>query len=129
MAGAATLGVGGDGPWERRTAILRGAVADMNPARVGLWLNATYHVQLFRHPPFPGVDHLCIGRHDDGIEFPWWDLQRIKDRLLDDGQLRWALEVFPPKLDVIDNCDLRHLWVMPKGWTSPVDMGHDGVQV
>ena len=114
------LGVGGEGPWENRCHLVRGN--HPNPACVGGWLNSTYSVQWFQHPNRPGIDHLCVRRHDDGTEVPWADLQAIKDRLAPDGQLRWAVEVFPPRLGLIDNCNLRHVWVMPKGWTPPVDL-------
>lgn len=111
----------GLGPWENRTHMVAAGLHP-NPAARGVWLDQTYSVQLFHHPEYPGVDHLCIARHDDGTEFPWRHLQQIKDRLLPDGQFRWALEMFPPTLAVIDNCNLRHLWVMPSAFTPPVDL-------
>jgi hypothetical protein len=118
LAGA--LGCGGDGPWENRTALV--LPRHPNPAARGMWLNQTYAVQLFNHPGYPGVDHLCVQRHDEGTDFRWPHLQAIKDRLLPDGQFRWAIECFPPKVAVMDNCPLRHLWVMPRGWVAPVDL-------
>ena len=114
------LGVGGAGPWENRGHLI--LERHPNPAAKGGWLNDTYSVQLFCHDTHPGIDHLCVRRHDEGTEIPWADLQAIKDRLAPDGQLRWAVEVFPPRLALIDNCNLRHVWVMPKGWTPPVDL-------
>lgn len=122
------LGRGGSGPWEVRSHLLVGVLAEMNPARKAMWLNATYSVQLLAHPPAPDVDHLIVCRHDGGVDFPWADLQAIKDSRIDDGQQRWAIEVFPPRLEVVDNCNLRHLWVMPIGWRPPVSLGMDGVQ-
>lgn len=114
------LGAGADGPWENRSeAIDR---LHPNPAAVGGWLNDTYSVQLFQHPTHPSIDHLCVRRHDEGTEIPWADLQRIKDRLADDGPERWGVEVFPPAEALIDNHNLRHVWVMPIGWSPPVDM-------
>lgn len=114
------LGAGAHGPWENRSALI--CAQHPNPAAVGGWLNATYSVTLFQHPNKPGIDHLCVKRHDEGTDIPWPHLQAIKDRFLADGQFRWALEVFPPTLRVVDNCNLRHIWVMPKGWTAPVDL-------
>lgn len=118
------LSEGARGPWEDRSHVMKAARA---AGRCGYpvvkaWLNATYSVQLLHHPTHPGVDHLLIRRHDDGVEFPWADLQAIKDDRLRDGQFRWAVEAFPPKLAVVDNANLRHLWVMPKGWLPPVDL-------
>jgi hypothetical protein len=114
------LGVGAEGPWENRHALIR--ARHPNPAAVGGWLNETYSVQLFQHPTHPGIDHLCVRRHDEGTEISWPDLQRIKDRLAPDGRDRWAVEVFPPALAVVDNYNLRHIWVMPVEWTPPVDL-------
>ena len=108
------------GPWENRSQLIRDR--HPNPAAVGGWLNETYSVQLFQHPAYPGVDHLCVRRHDEGTDIPWTDLQAIKDRMLRDGQFRWALEVFPPKTAVVDNCNLRHVWVLPPGQAAPVDL-------
>lgn len=121
------LGVGSDGPWETRHETI--ATQHPNPACTGGWLNETYSVQLFQHPNKPGIDHLCVKRHDAGTEIPWTDLQRIKDRIATDGRERWAIEVFPPALDVIDNYNLRHLWVMPVGWLPPVDLSTGEVRV
>lgn len=112
------------GPWENRTAavrLARAAGAVSYPIEAA-WLNATFSVQLLRHDTHPGIDHLLVRRHDDGTDIGWADLQAIKDRLLDDGQARWAYEAFPPKLEVIDNQNLRHLWVMPVGWQPPITL-------
>ena len=121
------LGEGGAGPWENRHTLV--AEAHPNPAAIGGWLNQTYSVQWFQHPTKPGIDHLCVRRHDDGTDISWPDLQAIKDRLVLDGQFRWAVEVFPPRLSVIDNHNLRHLWVMPVGWAPPVDMNEPEIRV
>lgn len=114
------LGTGAEGPWENREALIRNR--HPNPAAVGGWLNETYAVQLFRHPTHPAIDHLCVSRHDKGTEIPWTDMQRIKDRLAVDGRDRWGIEAFPPALAVVDNCNLRHIWVMPVGWAPPADL-------
>lgn len=114
------LGTGAEGPWENREAMV--LAIHPNPAAAGGWLNGTYAVQLFRHPTHPGVDHLCVLRQDQGTEIPWTDMQRIKDRLLSDGSDRWGIEVFPPTLAIVDNCNLRHIWVMPLDWRPPVDL-------
>lgn len=114
------LGIGGAGPWENRSQLVD--AVHPNPAAVGAWLNRTYAVQLYRHDTHPGVDHLLVSRHDGEADMPWPELQAIKDRLAPDGQLRWAIEAFPPRLAVVDNCNLRHLWVMPTGWVPPVDL-------
>lgn len=114
------LGDGAEGPWENREQLI--LERHRNPACVNGWLNKTYSVQHFQHPTHPGIDHLCVRRHDQGTEIPWTDMQRIKDRLAPEGKERWAIEVFPPSLAVVDNCNLRHIWVMPVGWRPPIDM-------
>jgi hypothetical protein len=117
---ALKLGVGAEGPWENREGLMR--ERQPNPACVNGWLNDTYSVQLFQHPNKPGIDHLCVRRHDEGTEIPWPHMQQIKDRLATDGATRWGIEAFPPGFAVIDNCNLRHIWVMPVGWQPPVDL-------
>lgn len=118
------LGRGGLGPWENRTH----RVVAAQKARLvsypvaAAWVNAELSVQLLRHASHPGIDHLLVRRHDQGIDVPWSWLQAVKDRLLSDGQLRWAIEVFPPRDAIVDNYNLRHVWVMPRGWTAPVDL-------
>lgn len=122
---SAGLGHGGQGPWEDRSHL---AKHHPIPACVGMWLNCTYSVQLYRHPVLPGVDHLVICRHDDGVDFPWADLQQIKDRLAPDGQFRWATEVFPPRIEIVDNCNLRHVWVMPRSQELETNLAHPGIE-
>lgn len=124
LAAVAHLGRGADGPWENRSHAM---LAARETGRISYpveqaWLNATYSVQLLRHPAHPGIDHLLVHRHDEGVDIFWRDLQTIKDRLLPDGQTRWAIEAFPPRLAIVDNHNLRHVWVMPAGWTAPVDL-------
>lgn len=124
IASVSHLGHGGDGPWENRTgvALASRAAGVIGYPVVAAWVNATYSVQLLEHDTHPGVDHLLVRRHDEGAGFPWSDLQQIKDRLAPDGQLRWAHEAFPPRTAVVDNANLRHVWVMAKDWTPPVDL-------
>ncbi len=55
--------------------------------------------------------------------------QEIKDQLLADGRARWAVEVYPPTHAIVDNCNLRHLWVMPIGYAPPVDLNDRDVHV
>lgn len=114
------LGHDAEGPWENREGLIRNA--HPNPAAVGGWLNETYSVTLFQHPGYEGIDHLCVRRHDGDTEIPWTDMQRIKDRLATDGPDRWGIEAFPPALAVVDNFNLRHIWVMPVDWEPPVDL-------
>lgn len=124
LASVAHLGRGGNGPWENRTHIVLAAHdADaIHYPVVKAWVNAELSVQLLAHGSHPGIDHLLVRRHDEGIDISWGWLQAVKDRLLPDGQARWAVEVFPPRDAIVDNANLRHLWVMPRGWVAPVDL-------
>jgi hypothetical protein len=124
LATVAHLGSGGQGPWENRSHVALEArrAGRISYPVVAAWVNATYSVQLLEHATHPGIDHLLVRRHDDGTDIPWADLQTIKDRHAVDGQFRWAIEVFPPRLALVDNHNLRHVWVMPVGWRPPVDL-------
>lgn len=118
------LGEGAQGPWENRGQLARAArdAGRVSYPIVDGWLNQTYSVQHLKHDTHPGVDHLIVKRQDDGTDIPWPEMQAIKDRLLKDGQTRWAIEVFPPRQAIVDNFNLRHIWVMPPAWIPPVDL-------
>jgi hypothetical protein len=70
------------------------------------------------------IDHLIIRRHDGGVDFPWAHLQRIKDELL--GAERVAVEVFPPRSQLVDDANCRHLWVLPDGFALPFGLHLEG---
>ena len=55
--------------------------------------------------------HLSIRRDDRGTEFPWRDLQRIKNQLA--GEEYEAVEIFPAESRKIDTANQRHLWCFP----------------
>lgn len=125
IAALAHLGAGGAGPWENR----QHRLLQFEPSypAVDAWVNATYSVQMLQHelqhgPAYSGIDHLLVRRHDQGRQMPWRDLQAIKDRLAPGGQGRWAIECFPPRSALVDNANLRHIWVMPVTWSPPVDL-------
>ena len=122
LLGDSRLGTGSKGPWENRRQVMRDALAAglIHYPVVDGWLNATYSVQLLEHDTHPGIAHLIVRRHDEGIEFSWSDLQQIKDRFA--GQGRWAIEMFPTRDALVDNANLRHLWVMPAGWSLSIDL-------
>lgn len=77
------------------------------------WLNGTYSVQIYDAPG--GMTHLMVRRHDEGKDFPWYDLQGIKNEFC--GTERVGVEVFPPVSKLVDDANLRHLWVYPEGHT------------
>jgi len=47
----------------------------------------------------------------------WAAKQRVKDELV--GAERVAVEVFPPKSELVDQADAYHLWVLPEGFKLP----------
>lgn len=71
------------------------------------------------------VEHLSIQRSEscgtfcgDGTyDIPWAVKQEIKNELV--GDRRVAIEVFPTKKNLVDVCDVYHLWVLPKGFQLP----------
>lgn len=80
--------------------------------------NGLYSVQVYeRETGWGQVDHLAIRRHDNGTALPWADLQRIKDDLA--GPDRLAIEVFPPAGQLVDEANLFHLWILPRGFVLP----------
>lgn len=64
------------------------------------------------------VEHVAINRmNGDKKDLPWAIKQQIKDELF--GNRRIAIEVFPSQKNLIDTCDVYHLWVLPKDFTLP----------
>ena len=47
----------------------------------------------------------------------WAAKQRVKDELMGAG--RMAVEVFPPRKELVDQADAYHLWVLPEGFKLP----------
>lgn len=124
------LGTGGSGPWEDRTQLV--LKAHTNPCCVAGHLNQDHSVQRFQYDDYPGIDVLTVRRHDGEAIHPGWAaLQKIKDRLAPDGTERWGFELFPPTIEVVDNHNLWHVWVMPRDWRPPIAMGvmHPGVRI
>ena len=63
------------------------------------------------------VEHVAIQRMGAGDDVPWATKQEIKDELF--GRDRTAIEVFPSKKNLIDVCDIYHLWILPKDFKIP----------
>lgn len=57
-----------------------------------------------------GVRHLAVSSLS-GERPTWPEMQRIKDELA--GPDATAVEVYPPKNEVVDDADMFHLWVLP----------------
>lgn len=71
-----------------------------------IWRNQVFAV-LGR--PVEGALHLAIGSLS-GIRPTWWEAQRIKDELA--GEDRQAVEIYPPRAEVVDAAPMYHLWVL-----------------
>lgn len=84
--------------------------------RADIFLNDTYvvsvHAERAGEPGadglFPALAHLSIRRQDRGDEFPWRDLQCIKNDLL--GFEAECIEIFPAESRLVDTANQRHLW-------------------
>lgn len=62
------------------------------------------------------VEHVTIskgtGTNDGSGEVSWSEKMRIKDELF--GEDRFAVEIFPKRKNLVDVCDVYHLWVFDK---------------
>lgn len=67
--------------------------------------------------PWGDVEHLTINTMCGSSDIPWAVKQEIKDELF--GFQRVAIEVFPAKKNLIDVCNVYHLWVLPKDFRLP----------
>jgi hypothetical protein len=82
------------------------------------FVNSIYSVQMYRFGTSTGeVTHLVVRRHDMKPIRSWEDMQRIKDELV--GPERVAVEVYPPRSQLIDEAELYHLWVLPEDYALP----------
>lgn len=63
------------------------------------------------------VEHVTISRLDGTTDVSWSVKQEIKDELF--GFKAMAIEVFPSKKNLVDVCNVYHLWVLPKDFTLP----------
>lgn len=67
------------------------------------------------------VEHVTIskgtGTSDGSGEVPWSEKMRIKNELF--GENRFAIEVFPKQKNLVDVCDVYHLWVFDKKQEMP----------
>lgn len=73
--------------------------------------------------PWGKVEHASIMRisnthtSDGTRDIPWKIKQEIKNELF--GENRIAIEVFPKTDDLIDECDVYHLWIFEKNFEIP----------
>lgn len=65
------------------------------------------------------MDHVCI-RNKDNTDISWLHKQTIKNELY--GEERTAIEVFPAVSDLVDEANMYHLWILPKGMKLPFSL-------
>jgi hypothetical protein len=76
-----------------------------------------YQIQAFEETT--GFTHIAIRRHDGKPLICRWDvLQAIKDSVA--GKDRYAVEVFPDADSLINEENMRHLWVFPEADRLPL---------
>ena len=61
--------------------------------------------------------HIRVRRRDGRPNVPWYVLQLIKNEVA--GEYATAIEVFPPHDEVVDEVNMRHLWVVPENVPVP----------
>lgn len=70
---------------------------------------------------FGTVEHVTIskgtGTSDGSGEVTWSEKMKIKNELF--GEKRFAIEVFPKQKNLVDVCDVYHLWVFDKKLEMP----------
>jgi hypothetical protein len=104
------------GPWHDRSH-LREGIRHLGNIEA-CFANNKYAVLVFtRHTEMGDVLHLAIRRADDGPITSWGDMQQIKNDLA--GAERYAVEVFPPTSQLVDEANMRHLFVLPEGKALP----------
>lgn len=70
---------------------------------------------------WPGVGEVKYLRiHTENYDpLSWRELWDIFSGVYPD---RWALEMFPPENQLVDEANVYHLWLMPKDWTCANEM-------
>lgn len=63
------------------------------------------------------VEHVTIQKMGGGGDVPWAVKQEIKNELF--GERTTAIEVFPDARNLVDVCDVYHLWILPEKFKLP----------
>lgn len=83
--------------------------------------NGTYFVLECQRPA--GVLVLMVRRRDGRDGIPWDDLQVLKG-LAGYGD-REAVEIYPPNDKIVNQANMRHLWVLPAGQQMPFGLDRE----
>lgn len=60
------------------------------------------------------IPHLKVRRQDGRDGISWDALQRIKNDVVGPDEV--AIEIFPPADQVVNDANIRHLWIVPPGF-------------
>lgn len=78
------------------------------------WRDTYEHRVGVSNAPWGMTDHLRVWRRDHKDGIPWDDLQEIKNEVF--GPEATAVEIYPPQPEVVDEVNMRHLWLVPEGY-------------
>lgn len=68
-------------------------------------------------PGWGFIRHLKVWREDEKSGISWDELQEVKDFVL--GPEVMAIEIYPPRSEIVDEVNMRHLWEVPPGVPLP----------
>lgn len=112
-------------PWQpMREVPRREWPADLERRVVRFWVNnkftcIEYNPRITDYGP---VRHLLIQRVTGERVSRWEPLQRVKNEVA--GPDASAVELYPAECDVVNDCHMYHLWVLPRGYPLPgIGMG------
>lgn len=100
------------GPWEQvgdeeRVRTLGNRTGWVRDVRT-VWRNRVFSV--LERLDATGVIHAGVSSLS-GNRPTWHEMQRIKDEIF--GERATAVEIYPPKSDIVDGSDMFHLWILP----------------
>ena len=90
--------------------------------------SSTYRVSFYICPDKgQGFDigYIAFRRKDGKPINSWREKQMIKDIIC--GTETEAVEMYPSKIRLVDQCNQYHLWFLPKGYTWPFGLEYSGV--
>jgi hypothetical protein len=61
--------------------------------------------------------HLRVSRRDGKDGIGWDELQSVKNEVF--GEEATCVEVYPPEGEVVNDANIRHLWLVPPGTFIP----------
>lgn len=107
-------------PWQPMTQVPEEEWPAQETRRViAFWKNNKYLAMEFasRETSYGPVRHLIIQKTTGERIVRWGPLQRIKNEVA--GPDAIAVELYPAERDVIEDCHVYHLWLLPEGYPLP----------